>query len=147
MSRGFFGARDPFSHLFREMDRMLSTLRDMTDWPGPAWVERGRPPVNIWEDSEAYFVELEVPGLKADQVELSVAGNELSIKLHWPEPKEEGVTYHRRERRAGDFSRVVQLPGEVQADAVQAELQYGVLKIRVPKAAAAKPRKIVVAAK
>ena len=62
-----------------------------------------------------------------------------------PDLEEEGVTYHRRERPTGTFTRVVQLPAEVDADRVQAELSDGVLRVTLPKVPAAKPRRIEVA--
>ena len=127
------------------MDRLL------TGFLGPAadglWptVFRGQPAVNVWEKDDALMVELEVPGIKPDEVDVSVAGDELSIRIDRPDTAEEGVKYHRRERPAGSFSRIVRLPLEVDADKVEAELRDGVLTITCPKAESAKPRKINVA--
>ena len=87
---------------------------------------------------------LEVPGLKTDQLDLSVVGDQLSIRVERPDAAQDGMTYHRRERPVGSFTRVLQLPVEVEADKVQADLNDGVLTIRLPKAEAAKPRKIQV---
>ena len=101
--------------------------------------------MNVWEQGDALLVEMEVPGVKSDQVDISVAGGELSIKIDRPEVAQEGVTYHRRERPVGSFTRVLRLPVEVDADRVEAELRDGVLMITLPKAEAAKPRKINVA--
>jgi HSP20 family protein len=137
--------RHPVYQLRDDLDRMLTGVF------GP-WAEgvllgtgRGQPAVNMWEASEAVLVELEVPGLKADQVEISVVGNQLSLRVDRPELKQEGVTYHRRERPIGSFTRVLRLPVEVDADRVEAELRDGVLTITLPKAESAKPRKIAVA--
>jgi HSP20 family protein len=58
--------------------------------------------------------------------------------------EKEGVTFHRRERPSGSFVRVVQLPAEVDADRVEAELRNGVLTLTLPKAESARPRKISV---
>ena len=96
------------------------------------------------ETPESIHVELEVPGLKSDQLDISVVGDQLSIKIERSGPTEENVTYHRRERPVGTFLRMVQLPAEVDANRVEAELQHGVLTIELPKAEAAKPRKIQV---
>jgi HSP20 family protein len=92
------------------------------------------------------MVELEVPGVKHDQVEISVAGGELSLAIRRPEVEQPGVTYHRRERPVGAFSRVLRLPADVDAEKVGAELKNGVLLITLPKAESAKPRKINVTA-
>jgi HSP20 family protein len=91
------------------------------------------------------MVEMEVPGVKSGQIDVSVAGDELTIKAQRPDVSEDGVTYHRRERPTGNFTRVLSLPCAVDANRVEAELAEGVLTLRLPKAEAAKPRKINVA--
>ncbi len=135
---------NPLTQLRREMDRLLSgRYPDGLEWPWTGLL-RSQPAVNVWETPESIHVELEVPGLKSDQLDISVVGDQLSIKVERPEPTEENATYHRRERAVGSFLRVVQLPAEVDADRVGAELHQGVLTIQLPKAATAKPRKIQV---
>jgi HSP20 family protein len=129
------------------MERMFNDLLEMGGLAGPPFVERQRPPVNLWEEQDAFFVEMEVPGLQADNVDLSVVGNELTIKLHYPDVQEEGVTYHRRERPVGDFARLVRLPAEVDPNRVEASLENGVLTVKLPKAEAARPKKINVVVK
>jgi HSP20 family protein len=130
-------------HQFRtEMDRLLSGfLGDVADgaWSGPV---RGQPAVNVWEKDDALMVEMELPGVKSDQVDISVAGGELLVKVNRPQLDQEGVTYHRRERPVGSFTRVVRLPAEMDTGRVEAELRDGVLTIKLPKAESAKPRKI-----
>jgi HSP20 family protein len=132
-------------HQFRgEVDRLLSGfLSNLTDGNDIAPV-RGQPAVNMWDTVDSVFVELEVPGLKTDQLDLSVVGDQLSIRVERPDAAQDGMTYHRRERPVGSFTRVLKLPVEVDADKVQADLNGGVLTIRLPKAEAAKPRKIQV---
>jgi len=140
-----FGAF-PLAHLRREMERVLSGLgADGPDWVWPGTL-RNQPAVNVWETGESVHVELEVPGVKSDQLDLSVVGSQLAIKIERPEVQEEQVTYHRRERPVGSFLRVVELPSEVDPGKVEAELHHGVLAITLPKAEAAKPRKIQVTA-
>jgi len=135
---------NPLAQLRREMDRLVSGwVPDGLEWPWTGML-RSQPAVNVWETPESIYVELEVPGLKSDQLDVSVVGDQLSIKIERPEPTEQNVTYHRRERAVGSFLRVVQLPAEVDANRVAAELQHGVLTIELPKAEAAKPRKIQV---
>ena len=85
--------------------------------------------MNVWEDENALRVELELPGLKSQEVSLSVVGDELSIKVDRPDVQQTAVTYHRRERGVGSFARVLRLPVEVDADRVEAELRHGVLTI------------------
>jgi len=140
----YMGTRYPAQQFRREMDRLLSGFFGDTADGGWPFAGRGQPPVNVWETGEAVYVELEVPGVKSDQVEIAVVGNELSIKVERPEVEQEGVTYHRRERGTGSFNRVLRLPNEVDADRVEAELRHGVLTVTLPKSEAARPRKIQV---
>lgn len=137
----------PMHQLRREMDRLWSSF--VGDAVEPPWtgLVRGQPAVNVWETAEAVFAELEVPGLKNDQLDVSVVGDQLTIKVDRPEVEEQGVTYHRRERPIGSFTRVLRLPSPVSSDAVEAELKNGVLTIKLPKAEAARPRKIQVLSK
>jgi HSP20 family protein len=134
----------PLYHLRDDVDRLLTGVFGPWAEDGLPNLSRGRPAVNIWEQDDALLVELEVPGLKSDRLEISVVGDELSVKLDRPDLEEEGVTYHRRERPVGSFTRVLRLPVEVDADRVEAELSDGVLTITLPKAESVKPRKIQV---
>ncbi len=136
----------PVHQLRREMDRLWS--RVVGDNLEPPWtgIVRGQPAVNVWETGEAIYAELETPGLKSDQLDISVVGDQLSIRVQRPEV-EEGATYHRRERPVGSFTRLLRLPAPVETDAVEAELQNGVLCIKLPKAKESRSRKIQVVGK
>jgi HSP20 family protein len=105
---------------------------------------RAFPALNVWQEGDNILAEAELPGLKSEDIEISVVGNELTIQGRRPETKDEGTAFHRRERGTGEFTRVVLLPADVDADKVQASLQDGVLRLTLPKAEAAKPRKIQV---
>jgi len=134
--------RYPVHMLRAEVDRLLSgALASVSDGSAPV---HGRSPINIWENDDALSVELEIPGVEADQIEISVVDNELSIKVERPKLEAEEIKYHRRERAAGGFGRVVRLPADVDADRVQAELHNGVLTITLPRAESERPRKIEV---
>ena len=132
----------PFNELRREMDRLFESFQGE---PGH-WPLRGRafPALNVWEDGECLYAEAEVPGMKMDDLEVFVIGNELTIKGRRQVEAGEKFTFHRQERRAGQFTRVLTLPVEVNADKVEATLRDGVLSIVMPKAAAALARKIKV---
>jgi HSP20 family protein len=135
----------PLHQLRDEVDRLWNgVVGPAADGLLPAYF-RSQPAANVWEQGDALLVEMELPGVKSDQVDISVAGGELSVKVNRPEIDQEGVTYHRRERPVGSFTRVLRLPVEVNADKVEAELHDGVLLITLPKAESAKPRKINVA--
>jgi HSP20 family protein len=127
------------------MDRLLTGfLGQPLDGFRPS-ASRGQPALNMWEQGDQVVVEMEVPGLKEDQLDLAVSGGELSIRIDRPEVVEEGVTYHRRERPVGTFARTVRLPADIDAEKVEARLNDGVLRIILPRAESAKPRKIEVA--
>ncbi len=135
-----------FHQLREEMDRLFNSLATSSPVQGAARMVVGReaPAVNLWESADELYAELELPGVKSDDLEISVMGSELTVKGKRTEAEGEGLTFHRRERSVGAFSRVVDLPFDVDADRVQASLKDGVLLITLPKAEAAKPRKISV---
>ena len=105
------------------------------------------PPVNVWEDADAFHVELEVPGLTQEQVNVSVTNkNQLTLQgERLPEEASKG-RWHRRERGFGRFQRVQKLPAPVDAEQVEAKLENGLLQLTLPKAEEAKPRRISVKA-
>src|SRR5262249_1531409 len=103
---------------------------------------RGFPAVNVWEDGENVFVEGEVPGLKAEDLDITVVGDELTVKGERSEAGDDQSSFHRRERGIGPFTRAIRVHREVKADQVQATLTDGVLLLTLPKTEAAKPRKI-----
>jgi HSP20 family protein len=103
------------------------------------------PLINLSENKDSYVVRAEMPGLKADDLNISVAGNNLSISGERKIASEgQNVRYHRREREGGTFNRVVALPGEVDAGKVEAKHVDGILTVVIPKAEAAKPKQITV---
>jgi HSP20 family protein len=137
---------NPYQQFRDEMDRLFTGFLGQTpDWTVPGMV-RAQPAVNVWETADAVLVESEIPGVKSDRLEIAVVGDELTLKFERPEEFQEGVMYHRRERPVGSFTRIVELPVEVDADRVQAAMRDGVLTITLPKAETAKPRKISVKA-
>jgi HSP20 family protein len=136
--------RGTATQLRREMDRLLSSFAgNFADGSRP-WVDRGQPSINLWETGDALVAEAELPGVQQDQIEISVVGNELTLKVERPELEKEGLTFHRRERANGSFVRVVRLPTEIDANRVEADLRNGVLTVTLPKAESARPRKISV---
>jgi len=105
------------------------------------------PLMNVTEDKDNYYVRAELPGLRADDLELSVTGDTLSISGERKIPAEdEKAQYHRRERDAGRFSRIVTLPAQLNTSQVEARCTDGVLTVVLPKAEEAKPRQIAVKA-
>jgi HSP20 family protein len=129
------------------MDRLVG------DFFGPAsgrytprtWLaERSFPALNVWEYGDNLFAEAEVPGVRSEDIDVSVVGGDLTIRGRRGETQAKDATLHRRERGTGEFNRVLRLPIEVNADKVEATLKDGVLLVKLPKAESAKPRKIQV---
>jgi len=101
------------------------------------------PPVDIKEDADAYTVHLEVPGVSQDNLHLSLQDNVLTIKGSKEQKQESGEGRYRRiERNYGSFSRSLSLPRNVDATRVEANLEDGVLEVRLPKREESKPRQI-----
>jgi HSP20 family protein len=147
------GTRYPVGLLRNEVDRVFDDVfgnyfgggRWQPRWRGGTW-NRGFPAVNVWEDEERLYAEAEVPGLRMEDLEIYVQGNDLTIKGERRHGEQEGVTYHRRERGTGTLSGTVRLPVEIDVDKVEASLENGVLTIEMPKSSSARPRKIEVKA-
>jgi HSP20 family protein len=103
------------------------------------------PLINVTEDKNGYHVRAELPGIKSDELEISVTGETLSISGERKIAEEKGdVKYHRREREAGKFSRIVSLPSQIDTGKVEAKCVDGLLTIVLPKAEAAKQKQILV---
>ena len=103
------------------------------------------PALDLSETTEGYLVEAALPGVKPEDVEITVENNVLTIKGEArQEVDEQKRNFHRIERRFGTFQRTIGLPTTVKADAIQASLTNGVLRLEIPKAEEVKPRKISV---
>jgi HSP20 family protein len=103
------------------------------------------PAINVFEDADAYHLEAEVPGLDLADLELTVTGpNQFTLKGERKATAREKSTVHRQERVTGTFLRSVKLPAMIDADHVEAKLENGILRVRLPKHEQVKPRKIAV---
>jgi HSP20 family protein len=107
----------------------------------PAWA----PALDISERKDAYLVTVELPGVKLDDLTITLEDGMLTIQgeRHFADESSE-QQFHRVERRYGAFRRAITLPAHVVADAVEASVEDGVLQILVPKAEEAKPKRIQV---
>ena len=134
---------DELSRMQQLMGRMSDALQPRS---GSNLLSAGVfPAVNLSEDRDGYFVRAELPGVKAEDLDVEVIGRNLTITGQRTIAVEgDKVCYHRREREGGKFSRVLGLPGEIDAAKVTARLVNGILTVQVPKAATAKPRQISV---
>lgn len=121
-------ALGPFSGLGRESARSTGVF----------------PPVNIYDDGQAFLVRAEIPGLNRDGLEVSVKGEELTLKGERQAFEARSASYHRRECGSGQFSRVVTLPQAVDPDRISATYQNGILEIVLPRTPETQPRRIAV---
>lgn len=128
--------------LQRRMDRLFQNAfgLERSPWQGGVY-----PLVNISEDRDHLYVRAELPGVKAENLEITIQDSSLILRGERKIPTEEKqVNYHRREREAGFFRRVVALPARIQADKVEATCKDGILSIKLAKPEEVKPRKIQV---
>jgi len=137
---------EPFGALWgdrgfrREMNRLFSRTGE-EETPEFAVT----PPVNVWEEAEKLCVEVELPGLKLEDLKIEITDeNLLAITGERKVPEMPKAVWHREERAFGKFARVLELPYPVETEKVEAKLEHGVLFVTLPKAEAAKPRRITV---
>jgi HSP20 family protein len=138
--RELSGLRDAMDRMFDEgfARPFSSALFDGSD----------APTMDLYQTDEEVVVKAALPGVKAEDVQISVTNGVLSIRGEAREDKEgKGHTYHIRERRVGTFQRWVALPTEVNVDKARAEFEGGILQLTLPKAEQVKPKTITVKAK
>jgi HSP20 family protein len=142
---GFF--EQSFNDLLRLQRELDSWLRNPAAGffgPGPSWAY---PQVNVFRDADGLVVRTELPGVAPSDVQVTAERRRLTIS---GERKADGdvenAGYHRRERAFGRFSRTLILPEDVDVNEAKAEYAHGVLTVRIPQHAAAKPRQITVQA-
>jgi len=123
-----------------EMDRMFGRPGAPI---GLRSVPRGTfPAMNVYDRGDSVMLTAEIPGVKADDLELSVLNDSVTLKGQRKDSAGENDRYYRRERVAGSFNRTITLPDPVDPDSVKAEYNHGVLKVTMSKAEEAKARKI-----
>ena len=142
----WFGS-SPMTSLRGEIDDLLG--RFVSNWDGEGVFSSDfTPSLDLSETDDAIHVEMDVPGMKADEIDIEITDGVLYVSGEHKEEKEEtkgnGRKYHRVERRSGSFARAVSLPCGVKEDKVKAEYSDGVLTISAPKSKEAKRRKIPV---
>jgi len=103
------------------------------------------PAVNIYDDGESFIVRAEIPGVDKKTLEISVKGDQLTLRGERNiEPAAQDANYHRREREGGKLRRVVTLPEAVDPEKISATYQRGVLEVVLPRSPQARERKIEV---
>lgn len=131
-------------NLADELDRMLVQTVPVKRSAKPvsgAW----HPQVDLSEDENNFYVAFEVPGINKEAIRIHVDNGVLKVSGEKKAPAtENGVIYHRSERRYGTFERSFNLSDQIKVDKINAAFQDGILTITLPKAEKAKPREIKV---
>jgi HSP20 family protein len=143
--------RDPMVDLVHQLDHRMAgnfnTPLRTFEWPGPetATATAWQPPVDIFEEPDEIRLIAEVPGVKPEDVKISVAGNLLTIKGTKEQVAEEKAeNVYRYERTYGPFERSFTLSASIDPNKIKATYNFGVLTITLPKAETAKPHMIKV---
>jgi HSP20 family protein len=131
---------DELDSMRRRLDNLLGNIKRS----GYRLVGSGVfPLINLTEDKDNYYLRAELPGVTAADLDIQTAHNDIVLSGERKVTEEgDAVRYHRRERDAGKFSRIVKLPTEIDSAKIEAKLALGVLTVTIPKAEAAKPRQI-----
>ncbi|GAA1015800.1 MULTISPECIES: Hsp20/alpha crystallin family protein [Streptomyces] len=124
---------DPFRELDRLVERMWGTAAH------PAGI-----PMDAWRDGDTFFVELDLPGVDPESIDLGVERNVLTVKAERKPAYGENTETVITERPAGTFSRQLFLGETLDTERIDASYEAGVLRLRIPVAEQAKPRKIAI---
>ncbi len=131
----------------REMGRLERDMRRLFSGFAPGYAARVWPPVNVWTGRDDAVVSVELPGVDPKGLEISVVGDTLTLSgTREPSELKGGHVVNRLERDTGDFSRTIQLPFRVEPDRVEASYAKGILRIKLPRLEADKPKQIAVKA-
>ena len=125
----------------RELDELYERVNTLWQSGLSGALDQWSPLADVEETDDAYTVELDLPGVAREDVDIQLDDRRLTVSGDIEEKERTGIL-HRRTRRVGRFYFSVTLPGDVDADDVSAQLHDGVLTVHVPKCAQAKPRRI-----
>ncbi len=135
---------DPLDALF-QLQRALETRLD-SDWLSSATTGVGAfPPINVFQQGDDFVAVVELPGVKADALNVEAKGSSLRLSGTKSFEYEDKASLHRRERIAGSFDRTISLPIRIDPDRIKAEYRDGVLALFIPRAESDKPRSIKIA--
>jgi HSP20 family protein len=136
---------DPFREAISLHDAMNALLQESFVRPTNLLAQDGSAtlPLDVSETESDFVIKAAVPGVKPEDVQITVLGDTLTIRGESrSEEEKDGRLWHLRERRFGAFQRSVTLGAPVVADKAQAHYEHGILTLTLPKAEAAKPRQI-----
>jgi HSP20 family protein len=136
---------DPFQDVLPLRDAMNRLFEDSLVQFNGAWGPAVAVPMDVYTAGDDYVIEIAVPGLDPDSVNVSALGGQVTISGEYPAAPE-GRQYLFRELPHGRFERTVTLPADFEVDKAQGHYEHGLLRLTVPKAEAAKPRRIALTA-
>lgn len=137
---------DPWAEMLTLREAMGRLLEDSYVRPSAAAPGTSALSLDVFEDADNYEVSATLPGLRPEDVDITIQGDMLTIKGHQKTQAERKQgNYLLREQSVGNFHRSVQLPVIVDADKAQARFENGILHLTLPKAEATKPRQIRIA--
>ena len=131
-----------FEDIYAQMGRLFRDTAGQTGAGWTPWIPWA-PAIDLEETDDAYLVEVELPGVRKDDVAIDVSGNEVRVYGEIKQRERKGIL-RRQNRKVGQFDYRFTLPGEVDADKITAELRDGVLSLRAPKVETAKPQRVEV---
>jgi HSP20 family protein len=138
---------DPFTELRSTMDRLFDQGFSRPWRLLPSSTFQAAFPVEVWETDEAVEVRAALPGVRPEDVDISVLEDVLTIKAeHREDAAADKRTYHRREISYGTYTRSLYLPVSVDVDKAEARYENGVLQLTLPKAESVRAKHIRVAA-
>ena len=144
--REFMGVADAMNRTLERAPRPYDYARNGGSVSAPAASQAARLPIDAWANEDAYFLTAYLPGVDAESVEITFEADELLLRGSF-QPAAEEVNFVKRELFHGPFERRVTFNVPVNADAIEATFENGVLTLRVPKAESVKPKQIKVVAK
>jgi HSP20 family protein len=132
---------DPLGDIQREVGRLIETFEPLQHW---SWrLPRQFPPINLYDAGDRYILTADLPGVQAEDLELLITGESLTLRGERKRPERiPDESYRRQERPFGRWSRTMTLPEQVNGGAATADFAHGVLTITLPKAEETKPRQI-----
>jgi HSP20 family protein len=135
------------SHPWGDLDRLHREMNSLFQGMSGGRLTDELPPVNIWTNDDGAVLCAELPGMNAEDLEVTVKNDTVTIRgERAPSELGEGESFLRRERETGSFTRSFSLPFNLEAEEVKASYKNGVLELRLPRAAVDKPQKIAISA-
>jgi|ERR1700686_629894 len=129
----------------QEMNRLFGTFFDSPTAANGAVARRWIPAMDLFEEDEHYVLRADLPGLEEQDIKVELDGEVLTISgERRSEQEQRAQGYHRVERASGSFSRSLTLPEGVDAEAIEASFERGVLEVRVPKPKQRTPHRVAI---